>query len=167
MFENVVERNDVEEICRVRSLCFFFQAEDGIRDLTVTGVQTCALPIYSGGDTGKRLTPRVSIYAAGMADGVGVEWVQTSKPGLVSRAPEEFEGELRELRDEVRRLREQVAALAAATARPPPVDERLPTFVARLDPFLEGGVPRGSVLAISGPGGSMETSLALYLLLTH
>src|SRR3989475_9604507 len=24
---------------------FFFQAEDGIRDLTVTGVQTCALPI--------------------------------------------------------------------------------------------------------------------------
>src|SRR2546430_4784657 len=27
------------------SLCFFFQAEDGIRDLTVTGVQTCALPI--------------------------------------------------------------------------------------------------------------------------
>src|SRR5256886_6717497 len=25
---------------------FFFQAEDGIRDLTVTGVQTCALPIF-------------------------------------------------------------------------------------------------------------------------
>src|SRR2546430_12219266 len=31
-----------------RSVCFvfFFQAEDGIRDLTVTGVQTCALPIF-------------------------------------------------------------------------------------------------------------------------
>src|SRR5262249_58542968 len=27
-------------------LCFFFQAEDGIRDWSVTGVQTCALPIY-------------------------------------------------------------------------------------------------------------------------
>src|SRR2546430_3466408 len=27
------------------SVIFFFQAEDGIRDLTVTGVQTCALPI--------------------------------------------------------------------------------------------------------------------------
>src|SRR6266567_4800786 len=27
-------------------LLFFFQAEDGIRDLTVTGVQTCALPIF-------------------------------------------------------------------------------------------------------------------------
>src|SRR3712207_9496233 len=25
--------------------CFFFQAEDGIRDIGVTGVQTCALPI--------------------------------------------------------------------------------------------------------------------------
>src|SRR6185437_10037747 len=28
-------------------LCFFFQAEDGIRDKLVTGVQTCALPIWS------------------------------------------------------------------------------------------------------------------------
>src|SRR5690348_17487545 len=27
---------------------FFFQAEDGIRDGRVTGVQTCALPIYRG-----------------------------------------------------------------------------------------------------------------------
>src|SRR5437763_10997941 len=26
---------------------FFFQAEDGIRDTSVTGVQTCALPIYA------------------------------------------------------------------------------------------------------------------------
>src|SRR3989339_1361574 len=28
---------------------FFFQAEDGIRDLIVTGVQTCALPIWPTG----------------------------------------------------------------------------------------------------------------------
>ena len=27
---------------------FFFQAEDGIRDWSVTGVQTCALPILKG-----------------------------------------------------------------------------------------------------------------------
>src|SRR2546422_6609904 len=27
---------------------FFFQAEDGIRDVAVTGVQTCALPISDG-----------------------------------------------------------------------------------------------------------------------
>src|SRR5699024_12182701 len=30
-----------------RFVFFFFQAEDGIRDRNVTGVQTCALPIYS------------------------------------------------------------------------------------------------------------------------
>src|SRR5256886_4336018 len=33
---------------------FFFQAEDGIRDLTVTGVQTCALPISRAPTTGFR-----------------------------------------------------------------------------------------------------------------
>src|SRR3712207_7587253 len=31
-------------------LFFFFQAEDGIRDIGVTGVQTCALPISLGDD---------------------------------------------------------------------------------------------------------------------
>src|SRR5690606_41120278 len=30
---------------RCGARCFFFQAEDGIRDFHVTGVQTCALPI--------------------------------------------------------------------------------------------------------------------------
>src|SRR5256884_212579 len=41
-----------EELCLTRKNCagsvdmfFFFQAEDGIRDVAVTGVQTCALPI--------------------------------------------------------------------------------------------------------------------------
>src|SRR5439155_11958313 len=32
--------------------CFFFQAEDGIRDGHVTGVQTCALPIWRHGGNG-------------------------------------------------------------------------------------------------------------------
>src|SRR2546430_6082192 len=36
---------------------FFFQAEDGIRDLTVTGVQTCALPIFKPASYDPRLTP--------------------------------------------------------------------------------------------------------------
>src|SRR5690349_24206284 len=42
---------------------FFFQAEDGIRDLYVTGVQTCALPIsppgYVGYEEGGALTEAV------------------------------------------------------------------------------------------------------------
>src|SRR5437764_13992172 len=33
--------------CRLMVFFFFFQAEDGIRDTSVTGVQTCALPISS------------------------------------------------------------------------------------------------------------------------
>src|SRR2546429_6267324 len=32
----------------MRIFYFFFQAEDGIRDVAVTGVQTCALPISIG-----------------------------------------------------------------------------------------------------------------------
>src|ERR1022692_2313909 len=35
-------------------LFFFFQAEDGIRDYKVTGVQTCALPIWHGRSAGTR-----------------------------------------------------------------------------------------------------------------
>src|SRR2546429_536947 len=35
-------------------MCFFFQAEDGIRDVAVTGVQTCALPIFTLLDEGQR-----------------------------------------------------------------------------------------------------------------
>src|SRR2546426_5920064 len=37
---------------------FFFQAEDGIRDYKVTGVQTCALPIY--GSEFNPLKPQVT-----------------------------------------------------------------------------------------------------------
>src|SRR5207249_8029885 len=41
---------------------FFFQAEDGIRDRNVTGVQTCALPIYTSNINADRTTrPQVSI----------------------------------------------------------------------------------------------------------
>src|SRR2546430_7128153 len=44
---------------------FFFQAEDGIRDLTVTGVQTCALPIWWRRRTGR---PRTRGGTAGPRD---------------------------------------------------------------------------------------------------
>src|SRR2546430_2261906 len=58
-------------------LFFFFQAEDGIRDLTVTGVQTCALPIYDAlaqlrdkttpPDVFRRLATRISVLLAAEA----------------------------------------------------------------------------------------------------
>src|SRR5207245_5669049 len=40
---------------------FFFKAEDGIRDATVTGVQTCALPIYHRGVDVHELAPGVLV----------------------------------------------------------------------------------------------------------
>src|SRR5688572_32249379 len=43
--------------CYIFFFFFFFQAEDGIRDLTVTGVQTCALPIL----TEDRIVARVLV----------------------------------------------------------------------------------------------------------
>src|SRR5256885_7510890 len=47
----VVSRNDTFD---TMSIFFFFQAEDGIRDYKVTGVQTCALPIFLPGYSGIR-----------------------------------------------------------------------------------------------------------------
>src|SRR3712207_6950415 len=49
-----------------RCLVFFFQAEDGIRDIGVTGVQTCALPIFRvrrGRGAGVRARTRVGMPA--------------------------------------------------------------------------------------------------------
>src|SRR3990167_3980471 len=45
MKQNVTKTKKEEKDRLIISCSFFFQAEDGIRDLTVTGVQTCALPI--------------------------------------------------------------------------------------------------------------------------
>src|SRR5699024_11315204 len=43
------KHSTTDEYCTVvRCFVFFFQAEDGIRDRNVTGVQTCALPISLG-----------------------------------------------------------------------------------------------------------------------
>src|SRR5205085_6928493 len=43
---------------------FFFQAEDGIRDLTVTGVQTCALPISINEAVGSSEAPVQALATA-------------------------------------------------------------------------------------------------------
>src|SRR2546430_11028313 len=53
---------------------FFFQAEDGIRDLTVTGVQTCALPIFE-----QQQYP--------MPQGRLARWLVTQELGYYQRMP--------------------------------------------------------------------------------
>src|SRR5256885_10446824 len=50
-------------------LFFFFQAEDGIRDYKVTGVQTCALPIYV--ESGKAQVEQFDHVVGRSADQVG------------------------------------------------------------------------------------------------
>src|SRR5690606_41079712 len=59
------------------SLLFFFQAEDGIRDFHVTGVQTCALPIFGNSpwtvlSEGVALHSPLSIGVATIAIGAAV-----------------------------------------------------------------------------------------------
>src|SRR6266850_8053401 len=50
---------------------FFFQAEDGIRDYKVTGVQTCALPIFDLGDLGV-LVNRGGVHPQWQDHGMGL-----------------------------------------------------------------------------------------------
>src|SRR5690349_21896678 len=72
---------------------FFFQAEDGIRDLYVTGVQTCALPIFPG-------------FLPGVQAGAGAGGVALPLPDGVVLHPrsEEHTSELQSRRDLVCRL---------------------------------------------------------------
>src|SRR2546430_7521121 len=63
---------------------FFFQAEDGIRDLTVTGVQTCALPILNTSPSGA--PPFANRSRSGLAVLFSSIW---------ARFPEQLAGESR------------------------------------------------------------------------
>src|SRR5256886_9585983 len=80
---------------------FFFQAEDGIRDLTVTGVQTCALPI-SGGAV-QHATPHLEAPVFhGTAPGRGVHGAADEPAGRVHRPPPRRRGPRREPRQRKR-----------------------------------------------------------------
>src|SRR3712207_8874551 len=48
-------------ISAVFDFIFFFQAEDGIRDIGVTGVQTCALPIFEYNNNGILVPDEITI----------------------------------------------------------------------------------------------------------
>src|SRR5690349_24176512 len=82
------------------SLFFFFQAEDGIRDLYVTGVQTCALPIcedeFGGGGRPLRRSFEIA-PAAGRG-------VHESAARAAAGRSEEHTSELQSRRDLVCRL---------------------------------------------------------------
>src|SRR2546430_11192199 len=83
---------------------FFFQAEDGIRDLTVTGVQTCALPICVREDLRHRGLDRRELRARAL---LVAEDVEEDARDLVLRAL-------------VPRRRERPAARPHRAPQPPP-----------------------------------------------
>src|SRR5687768_17890936 len=69
---------------------FFFQAEDGIRDVAVTGVQTCALPISVRGelgvcDVGARLDVELVVRAFVRIVRVAAPAVRVREPQLDAR----------------------------------------------------------------------------------
>src|SRR5437764_6565218 len=64
---------------------FFFQAEDGIRDTSVTGVQTCALPIYSFHySPSARVNPSASNSSAAL---YGSIWRAATRSTIAASSP--------------------------------------------------------------------------------
>src|SRR2546429_8451342 len=62
---------------------FFFQAEDGIRDVAVTGVQTCALPILRNCASIVRTGPGMKSFALRTEDGRAIPYqILDRRPGL-------------------------------------------------------------------------------------
>src|SRR5205085_8746957 len=93
-------------------LDFFFQAEDGIRDLTVTGVQTCALPICYAHAIGQRAQRRTGEAGAAaqvervrIAPAAGHEWCGQQPRRLVIQGLDRSEE--RRVGKECRSLRTQ------------------------------------------------------------
>src|SRR5690349_23430320 len=89
--------------------CFFFQAEDGIRDLYVTGVQTCALPISAARRArgpGRRRRPPAADGPPSRHRELGVETEPTVRAGPVGQRPTQHRHPLRHAqeRSEERRV---------------------------------------------------------------
>src|SRR5205807_4420644 len=70
--------------------CFFFQAEDGIRDYKVTGVQTCALPISC------YCAPALAYSVLSHEAIIDAAWDTSIKPLLLKRFPDAGADDLRE-----------------------------------------------------------------------
>src|SRR5256885_10799644 len=88
---------------------FFFQAEDGIRDYKVTGVQTCALPIFYLPPAHPSTTPRVPLAKVGrerieveIQSVTGKEWEATRSQKLSQRVDEQMRSEERRVGKECR-----------------------------------------------------------------
>src|SRR5690348_17647776 len=89
----------------VCSFFFFFQAEDGIRDGRVTGVQTCALPIYI----------RLSLVVVRSFDKVA--WLQRNSGGITSAGRGSFAAPRRRVNQIASGCREARLEIGRASCR--------------------------------------------------
>src|SRR5688572_20743036 len=124
---------------------FFFQAEDGIRDLTVTGVQTCALPI---------LTPKMG-YTAGVV-------ISASHNPFEDNGIKVFSGAGEKFTETLERHVESIMADASwhvPEGEAPPVEQidYRSEYSGHLKQMLPAGVARGLRIAVDCANGATTT----------
>lgn len=74
------------------------------------------------------------------------------------------EEEIIEIQRQLDEMKKKVDVLVSETRGK---KERVRTFVDGFDSYIDGGIPRGHVILLSGPSGTMKSSLALYILLSN
>src|SRR5689334_7839202 len=94
---------------------FFFQAEDGIRDGTVTGVQTCALPIYGFQSNSDNNQPVVALGTVAVHNGIVVNDAELWRRHPQLKRASEVDTEI--LVTLLRRFRDEAGDLAAGVQR--------------------------------------------------
>src|SRR6266568_6717792 len=121
---------------------FFFQAEDGIRDGTVTGVQTCALPI-SAIRRGRRPV-KLPMGAIGVIGGiVGVATAGLTVAGVVQARRRQ------QAREEPPETREPLGHFAPTRTSTVAADDGVPLSVEEVDPN-DGGRAELTVVLVHG-----------------
>src|SRR3712207_2196743 len=141
---------------------FFFQAEDGIRDIGVTGVQTCALPIF---ECSRRYLQHLKDAFLHTAEAQGRQW-DLADAQVVVTVPASFDEVARGLTAEaaeaaglghVTLLEEPQAAFYAWSAR---AGRQWRDAVAPGDVILVcdvgGGTADFSLIAVADVGGNLE-----------
>src|SRR2546429_2048440 len=146
----------------ISNIIFFFQADDGIRDVAVTGVQTCALPIWPAGGAVAAFPRRAAAArsAPGALSRRGAQRPRAPAVG-VRRELESRRGERRKRRAHAacRRLREQRSFAAHLLALPPEPGAALAPAPARpaARRVLHGEAARGAAAAGElCPGGARD-----------
>src|SRR3712207_4334460 len=119
-------------------LFFFFQAEDGIRDIGVTGVQTCALPISIGleayWDQFPGLKERLEGYLEHVEEQLG-QWADVVSLGLFDTAPKAYDAGKRFAEERVDLVFCHAATYATSSQVLPAVQEaKVPVVVLNLQP---------------------------------